>query len=169
MCRLMRVVMLVGLTGGLCFLPSAQAVFPPPVKDEAKFFSKEALAKADKKIRDLYEKYKKDVVIETLPSLTAEQMKKLDEDGKNKYFPRLAREKAVALGLNGVYILLIKRPTHLQVHMDPDTQKKMFTTANRKALIEKIITQFRDDNFDQGLLDGLDLIEASFQVNARTK
>src|SRR5206468_11877554 len=36
----------------------ARAVFPPPVKDDAKFFSAEALDKANKKIRTIYGEYR---------------------------------------------------------------------------------------------------------------
>jgi uncharacterized membrane protein YgcG len=158
-----------GFLTALVLVVPALAVYPPPLKDDGKFFSKEGVEKANKKIRDIYEKYKKDVVIETLPNLSTEQEKKLNEDGKGKFFARMARERSVALGLNGVYIAIVKKPTHLQVHMDPDTQKKLFTAANRKTLIDKIVAQFKEDAFDQGLLDGLDAIEKALKANSTSK
>src|SRR5262245_10503189 len=119
MSRLLRVVTLAALACGLLVVGTARAVFPPPIKDEGKFFTKEGLEKANKKIRAIYEKYKKDVVVETMTSLTPEQAKKMDEEGKGKYFARLARDRSVEMGLNGIYILVLKKPQHLQVHMDP--------------------------------------------------
>jgi uncharacterized membrane protein YgcG len=169
MCRLTRFVALAALACGLLIVGTAFAVYPPPVKDEGKFFSKEALEKADKRIRAIYEKYKKDVILETATALSAEQSKKMDEDGKNKYFARLANDRSKAVGLNGVYILIYKKPQHLQIHMDPDTQKKMFTAANRKTLTERLVAKFKDDEFDAGLADGLDAIEAAFKANSGQK
>jgi uncharacterized membrane protein YgcG len=169
MCRLLRVCALTTLACGLLGVSTALAVFPPPIKDDGKFFTKEGLDRANKKIRDIYEKYKKDVVVETMTSLTAEQAKKMDEEGKGKYFAKLARERSVAMGLNGIYILFIKKPQHYQIHMDPETQKKTFTASNRKTLSEKIVAQFREDQFDQGLLDGLDAIAAALKANSASK
>jgi uncharacterized membrane protein YgcG len=146
---------------------SAHAVFPPAIKDDGKFFKSETLEKANKKIREIYEKYKKDVVIETIPSLTDEQEKKLKEEGREKFFARFALDRAKALGVNGIYILLFKKPTHLQVHMDPGTQKKAFTAANRRALIDKIVANFKEEKFDEGLLAGLDVIESTLRVSTK--
>jgi hypothetical protein len=145
----------------------ARAVFPPSIKDEGKFFKAETLDKANKKIHEIYQNYTKDVVIETLPSLTADQEKKLKDEGKDKFFARLALERARELGVNGLYIVFCKKPTHLQVHMDPATQKKAFTAANRKKLIEVFIKHFKEEKFDEGLLAGLDTIAQALKENSK--
>lgn len=155
--------------GCLVVTGTALAVFPPPVKDDGKFFTKDGLDRANKKIREIYEKYKKDVVVETQTALSAEQEKQLKEDGNTKYFGKMARERSEALGLNGVFILLLKKPRDLTIHMDPATQKGMFTTADRKKVIDKIVARFREEEFDKGLLDGLDAIDAAFKVNSMSK
>jgi len=166
MCRVLRMtVSLTVLAIVLGVISPALAVFPPPADDKAKFFGKEALDSANKKIRAIYQNYKKDVVIVTIPALSPEQTKKLDEDGKTKFFAKLARDNAVDIGLNGIYILICKKPQHLQVHMDPDTQKKAFTAANRKTLIDKFVAQFKEDNFDAGLKDALEAIETALKAN----
>lgn len=69
------------------------AVFPPPIKDDGKFFKAEGLDRANKKIREIYENYKKDVVIETMASLTEEQEKKLKDEGKSVFFKRYIRDR----------------------------------------------------------------------------
>jgi hypothetical protein len=145
----------------------AHAVFPPSIKDEGKFFKPETLDKANKKIREIYENYKKDVVIETIASLTADQETKLKEEGKEKFFAKFALDRARALGVNGIYIILCKKPTHLQVHMDPGTQKKAFTAGNRRALIDKIVALFKEEKFDEGLLAGLDVIDSALKANTK--
>jgi uncharacterized membrane protein YgcG len=148
----------------------AAAVFPPPIKDEGKFFSKEAVEKANKKIREVYEKYRKDVVVETLNALTPEQEKKLKEEGDEKrFFARLALERSRELGLNGVFVLISRKPRYLWIHQDPETQKRMFTSRNSSAARDKIIEHFRTGEFDQGLAAGLEAIEAAFKANAADK
>jgi hypothetical protein len=145
----------------------ARAVFPPAIKDDGKFFTADGLEKANKKIREIYQNYKKDVVVETLPALSADQEKKLKDEGKEKFFAQFAVSRAKELGVNGIYIVFCKKPTHLQVEMDPGTRKKAFTNADRKKLIEKIVARFKEEKFDAGLLDGLDVIESTLKSNLK--
>lgn len=147
----------------------AWAVFPPPVKDEGKFFGKAALDRANAKIRELYQKYQRDVVIETISTLTPDQEKKLAAEGKTKFFARLALDRANELGLHGVYVLICKKPQHLQVHMDPQTQKTAFRVGDRKALIDALVAQFKNDDFDAGLDAALKSIEQSLKANSSGK
>jgi uncharacterized membrane protein YgcG len=145
----------------------ARAVFPPPIKDDGKFFKPETLEKANKKIREIYEKYRKDVIVETLPSLTADQEKKMKDEGRQKFFAKFALDRSKELGLNGVYIVFSKNPQHYQIHMDPGTQKKAFTASDRAKLAETIVKRFKEGNFDAGLLDGLDVLEAGLKANTK--
>jgi uncharacterized membrane protein YgcG len=160
------VIGLLALMLGLVLAGSAQAVYPPPLKDDGKFFSKDTIDKANKKIRELYEKYKKDVLVETLMTLSVDQEKALKEEGTEKFFSKLALARAREVGLNGVLILLSKKPSYLRIHMDPDTQKSAFTTQNRKVVVNKMVARFKEDNFDEGLLEGLNAIEAALKSNS---
>src|SRR5947209_3815693 len=99
------------LAAGLVPTGPARAVFPPAIKDDGKFFKAETLEKANKKIREIYENYKKDVVVETIESLTADQEKLLKEEGKTKFFAKLALDRSKVVGVNGIYIVLCKKPT----------------------------------------------------------
>jgi hypothetical protein len=146
---------------------TARAVFPPPIKDDGKFFKPETLEKANKKIREIYEKYKKDVVVETLPALTADQEKKFKDEGKNKFFARLAFDRVKELGINGVYIVFSKQPQHFQYLPDTATMKKEFSKAEGKKLSETIIKHFKEGKFDEGLLAGLDTIEQALKDNPK--
>jgi uncharacterized membrane protein YgcG len=139
----------------------------PTVKDDGKFFTKEGVEAANKKIRTIYEKYKKDVIVETIPALTAEQEKKLKEDGDAKFFAKLTNDHAKEIGLNGVYLLVCNKPKYVRIHMDPETQKKLFTASNRTATVGKIVARFKEDEFDAGLLDGLKEIESILEANSK--
>jgi uncharacterized membrane protein YgcG len=167
MMRKLPVLCVVAVLGWLVPAGPARAVFPPPIKDDGKFFSKETLDKANKKIRDIYQKYRKDVVIETIEQLTEEQKKKLKDESETKFFGSLAHARIGELGVNGIYIIISKSPRFLQIDMDTDTRKKAFTNKDRKALRDKIFTDFRDKKFDSGLLDALDTIEAALKANSK--
>jgi uncharacterized membrane protein YgcG len=144
---------------------TAWAVFPPPVKDDGKFFKPAGLEAANKKIRELYEKYKKDVVVETLASLTEEQDKALKSDGRGKFFGKLALDRTRVLGVNGIYVLIVKKPQYLQIFMDPATAKKAFTNTDRGRMRDQMFAKFKEDDFDGGLQAGLEVIEASLKKN----
>lgn len=164
MARMSLAVVVAFLAAGTAF-----AVFPPPVKDDGKFFKSSTLEAANKKIRELYQKYTKDVVVETLASLTDEQEKKLKEDGKVKFFSKLALDRSRALGVNGVYILIVKKPSYLQVYMDPATAKKAFTNSDRERLKGQMVAKFKEDNFDGGLQAAFEVIEAALKKNLGSK
>jgi hypothetical protein len=168
MTRTLPAVSLAVLAAWLLFAGPVRAVFPPPIKDDGKFFSKEALEKANKKIKDIYQKYKKDVVIETLGELTEEQKKKLKEStSETNFFGSLAHARIGELGVNGIYVVISKSPRFLQIDMDTDTRKKAFTNKDRTAAREKFFAGFREMKFDAGLLDALDAIEASLKNNSK--
>jgi uncharacterized membrane protein YgcG len=145
--------------GLLMLVGSGLAVYPPAVKDDGKFFNPASLEAANKKVRAIYEKYHKDVVIETLESLTAEQEKELEKEGKAKFFAKLADTRIKALGVNGVYILVTKKPHRVQVETDPDTRKTAFSNEDRNEVVKRIIARFKEDDFNGGLNAALEYIE----------
>jgi hypothetical protein len=151
---------------------TAQAVYPPPVKDEAKFFSADALGKANKKVKEIYDKYKKDVVVETFAAVPADLKKKLEDledkkkaKGRAEFFGEWAQARSKELGLNGVYVLVCKEPAFLYIHMDADTRKKAFTAKDRDKLRAKLVEKFKDKEFSAGLTEGLAVVEGALKAN----
>lgn len=138
----------------------AWAVYPPPVKDDAKFFKVSTIEAANKKIREIYENYRKDVVVETFSTLTSEQEKALKADGKDKFFRKLSVERVKALGVNGFYVVISKNPTYLQVELDSSTRKAGVTNADRDKIASRIIAKFKDEDFDGGLQAGFEAIDS---------
>lgn len=152
----------------LCWLlPAAavRAVYPPPIKDEGMFFSKETLEKANKKIKDIYDRFRKDVVIETFPAIPDDLETKYKDMERKKFFTEWATTRARDLGVNGVYILICKKPGHLQVEIGNETQQKVFTLEDRDRLARGLLSKFKDKKFDDGLLEGLDFIEKTMKSN----
>jgi len=145
----------------------ARAVFPPPIKDDGKFFSAEAVDKTNKKIKEIYAKFKKDVVIETYAGIP--EGKKLPEDPKKvgEFFAEWAKTRAQELGINGVYVLICKMPTRLRTEVDPETLRRAFTNADDDRLRKRIIAAFREKKFDEGLTGGVEVIEAALKANVK--
>ena len=164
---MIRWTLIAALLAVLGLTAPALAVYPPALKDDGKFFSKEGVEKANQKIRAIYEKYKKDVIVETITALTADQEKQIKEDGEAKFFAKMTNDRSKEMGLNGVYLVLCKKPKYLRMHMDPETQKKLFTASNRTATVGKIVARFKEDEFDAGLLDGLKEIESILETNSK--
>ncbi len=165
--RRCRVLVPVVLAGWLAAAGTAAAVFPPPVKDDGKFFSAEALEKANKKIRQLYTDFGCDVVVETVPAIPADLEAKYKELGKDKFFLHWAEKRAGELGVNGVYILVCKSPGRVEVVIGGPTGKRRFAVGGRDRIVNKMLGPFRDKKFDEGLTAALDFIENTLKAAAR--
>jgi hypothetical protein len=154
------------LFGWLGLVSPAAAVFPPAIKDDAKLFSAEAVEKANKKIREIYSTYKKDVVIETYAAIPADLEKKFKDKGKAEFFKEWAATRGKELGLNGLYILICKEPRYL--YMEVDTRsKKAFKTSDGEKLKKTLFTAFKEKKYDTGLTEALDVVESAFKSNLK--
>jgi hypothetical protein len=145
----------------------ASAVYPPPVKDEAKFFSAEALEKANKRVKDAYRVTKKDLVIETYA--TVPEGKKVPEE-KNKreeLFKAWVNERCRDLGVNGVYVLICKSPAYYYIEADRETLRRAFTTKDEAKMRQKLLAALRERKFDEGLKDVIDVFEESLKANLK--
>jgi len=103
------------LAGWLGLIAPASAAVAPVIKDDAKFFSAEAVDRANKKIKEIAQKYNKDLLIETFPEIPEDRRKDYKEEDKRQFFEKWARERAHDNAVNGVYVLICKEPPHLQV------------------------------------------------------
>jgi hypothetical protein len=156
----------VGLVAGCLVLAGpARAIYPPGVKDEGKFFTKEGLEKADKKVREIYAKYRKDVVVETYMSPPEGKALPEDREKRAEFYREWAEKRIKELGVNGVYILVTRKPPHLHMEVDELTRKKAFTQSDRNKAAKKMLAEFKDKKFDAGLMSALESIEESLKAN----
>jgi uncharacterized protein len=146
---------------GLLIPGTAQArVFP--VNDEAELFSTEAIRKAELDIRAIDQRFHKEVLVET----TAKDPTGIDNP--HSYFASVAKNKAREKRLDGIYILINKgkvaRDNVLEIIVD-DRTGQTFTTEDRRALRDRILTNFKKNDYNDGLLQGLQFIESRFAAN----
>jgi hypothetical protein len=134
----------------------ARAV-PPVIKDDAKFFGPEAVQKANDLIKEITRKSGKDLLIETVPAVPADQLAKvkgMSHEERDRFFSDWANQRVKDAVVNGVYILVTKEPAHVQVEVTPQA-RSVFDRRTRDQLIQILLTKFREKKFDEGLLDAV--------------
>src|SRR5262245_25718338 len=127
------------------------AAVTPEIKDDGKFFSAEAVKKANEQIRELYRKAARDLLIETyaaVPADDVEKVKNLQRDERDKYFEKWAKQRVEARVVRGVYVLICKQPQYLYIEYTRDSG---FDNATRDRLREIFFSEFRGERYDAGL------------------
>src|SRR5208283_4564577 len=107
------------------------------VNDQAGFFSAEAVARANKEIKEFKQQLKKDLVIETFQTVPADKVKLVEGltgEAKSKFFAEWLRERSLAGKVDGIHVLICRQPPHIQVGESEETAKRAFTTADRDRL-----------------------------------
>jgi len=151
-----------------CFvLVTPAAAVAPQVKDEGRFFSPETIKKADEQILLIAQKHARDVAVETLPSIPAdkaEKFKGLSGEEKAQFFLNWAKERARAQAVNGVYILVTKEPSHLEVVLrQAEKEQPLLSKTQQNKLIELLLKNFRAKRYDEGLLEAIKFVEDQYQ------
>ena len=93
----------------------------PEIRDDANFFSPAAVQKADQRIREIYRRHDRDVLIETFPTVPAadsDKVKAMDEKQRNAYFLGWAKSRFKERVVNGAYILICKEPLQFEVGVE---------------------------------------------------
>lgn len=161
------------------FAAPALAAIVPEVRDEGGFFSADAVRQANGVIVDIQRDFKHDLLIETFKTVPAdkiEEFKKLDRAGQAKFYDDWAKQRARTAKVNGVYVLIVKEPGHLQAEVGNETREKVFTIENRNKLAETMIKKFREAKeakddadkqkfYDQALLDGVRYVHSTMKSN----
>jgi len=147
-------------------LAGAALAVAPEVRDQGKFFSAEALKKADEQIRTIYRKYQQDVLIETfnsVPADQAEKVKAMDAKARTEFFTKWANDRAKERVVNGVYVLITKEPRYLYAEViyseGAGRDRKVLPREFFKTVREAMIAEFSKGRFDDGLQAALRAVE----------
>jgi S1-C subfamily serine protease len=131
-----------------------------PVKDGAKFFSAEAVAKADAEIKRLAHRFGRDLLIETYPAVPpddTDRVRAMAGEEKEVYFRAWAQRRARAQGVNGITVLICRDPTYLYVNVAQEA-KPVFDESAERRLRDLLRTRFHDRKYDEGLLAAVKLV-----------
>jgi TPM domain len=157
-----------GLVACLGIVTPAHAV-APETKDGAKLFTPDAVKKADKEIREIARKFDKDLLIETLPGVPgaeAERVKQMSTEERGKFLRNWARDRAETAVVNGIYILILKDPPHLEIVITPKARSSFDQEAFTK-LRDLLLRQLRDKHYDEALLQAVDLVRDRLAAGAK--
>src|SRR5262249_5543130 len=118
---------------------------------------------------ELHKKYKKDLAIETFAEIPAKLKKDYNPDERAKFFDKWARERAGELQVDGVYILICKSPSYLEVEVGNKTEKAGFSQAERKELRDKLLKHFKDKEYDKGLAEATNYVGDRYAAHFKGK
>src|SRR5262245_35356541 len=93
----------------------------------------------------------KDLRLETYAHIPTDRADQYVPEKRHEFFATWAYQRAKALGLDGVIVLICKDPAFLQVEVGERTKQRAFTLANRDHLRDLLVTAFRQRHFDDGL------------------
>ncbi len=142
----------------------APAHEPFTVRDEAKFFSPEAIQKANQDIALIAHRYGRDLLIETyatVPAEDAERVKAMNRDERLAYFHDWAKKRTQAERLNGVMILICRSPSSLYVNVSQRAQG-VVTPAEEKVIHGALLAAFREKKYDDGLAGAVRQVREAF-------
>lgn len=125
----------------------------PEIRDDGKFFSAEAIKKADARIREIARKYERDLLIETfatVPRDDEEKVKAMDAKARADYFLQWAKKRVQDRVVNGAYVLICKEPRWLRVGV-VEREPHKFPPGSSASLEKVIAKEFAQGQFDDGL------------------
>ncbi len=132
------------------------------VKDDGKFFSKDAIDKANDKIAQIKRDYNKDLAIETYESVPEDDRAEAKKEGR-KYFAAWAKRRYKSLDVGGIYVLLVKDPRTIEINSGTRTDLKAFTARERKEARDLLVKHFEKKDFDGGLLAMVNYVDRTLE------
>jgi hypothetical protein len=130
------------------------------VRDGGKFFSEEAIRKANDDIRAIARKYDREILVETFrepPDGKAEKVAAMSAEERARFFREWANDRARAAKVNGLYVLICREPSHLYLE-SVGSARKVLDEAYTKKIVEKVLVKFREKKYDEGLDTAIDMV-----------
>ncbi|HEV8293246.1 MAG TPA: TPM domain-containing protein, partial [Tepidisphaeraceae bacterium] len=147
-------------------LPDGSAL--AEVKDETGLFSSSAIKQADQATRQIKQKYGKEMLVEVFAEIPAELRGQYSPDRKDQFFADWIKRRFQDLKIDGIYVLICRTPSHIQVDAGGKTRERAFTSQNIDQLTNILATRFRNKEFDQGLLDAINYVDRTLAANLGT-
>jgi uncharacterized membrane protein YgcG len=124
------------------------------VRDYAKMFSLDAVAKANQSLADVRRKTRWSAVIETVESLGGQTARDV------------AIANAKAIQVHGLYLLIAKQEHKLRA-VPSQAARSVFTPEKIRAIDDAVATAFKMKEFDTGLGDATDQVRRAAESDTR--
>ena len=142
------------------------------VLDNGAFFSEQAKSDAAKVIGELERTLHEDLAIETFKEIPAELKAGVNVQDKaalGHLFEQWASKQFKQKGVNGVYVLIVKEPAHLQISVGNNTQRQAFTLTDRDALSSLMRAKLHAHQNDEALRDGANFVFATMKSHTNPR
>jgi hypothetical protein len=142
------------------------------IQDSGGFFSEKAKSEANALIQQTTAKFRKDLRVETfseIPAAIRSGVNLEDKAATAQMYEKWARQEAAERRVNGVYVLLVKSPSHLHAVVGKDTLQKAFTATDRDALVAIMLGRLREKKSDAALLEGSRFFAGQIALHAASR
>ncbi len=125
-------------------------------KDDGKIFGEAAWKRVAPAAEKLSKEKGTDFVVETFatPPKDADKVAAMKPAERDKFFKAYAESRAKELKLKGVYVLVIKNPTNMEVIYGPKADFPFDVGAKIKSTM---FASFKEGKFDEGLIKAIDM------------
>jgi uncharacterized membrane protein YgcG len=140
------------------------------VRDEAGFFKPQTVAQANEVIKEIKQRYKKDLLVDTVrhvPEGKRREATSPDTDVKARFFADWAIGRAREEGVNGIYVLITREPGHVEVVVGNHT-RTVFPDEDRRHLEHILLAHFREKEYDEGLLEAVRYVRSALANEPRS-
>jgi uncharacterized protein (TIGR03000 family) len=110
------------LNSGELLPAEARRQAPSGMRDDGRFFSTDAAARADSRAREFARRYGVSLLIETFPTVPdgqADKVRKMSKEDRTRFFYNWTVERIKDIHPDGIYLLVCKNPGHFRIHVMP--------------------------------------------------
>lgn len=136
-----------------CCLVSPTLAIEPEVRDSARIFTSRGVSDANQILRDIKKTSKVDVVVETFDGIPSDRQQEAKSQNIDTFVTNWAKDRARTIGVKGIYVLICRNPNKLAA-ID-NLVDRQFSDSNLREMRGRMIEQFKDKKWDDGLLMGL--------------
>ncbi|HET6251677.1 MAG TPA: TPM domain-containing protein [Tepidisphaeraceae bacterium] len=133
---------------------TTSAAATPTVRDEAHLFDDATLSQVTAAVREIRQKFDKDLTIETFATIPDILQPRFAAEDKNTFYEHWLRDEARAAKTDGIFVLIVKNPGRLQIGVGDKTKAKAFTYADRDEMRDLMLKDFRKAKFNDGMIAG---------------
>ncbi len=137
------------------------------VFDQGHFFSAHAAKRADRAIFAMAQRYGRDLEVATYGQMPA-ALRSYKPKNLGKFFKRWARVLGKKDHLNGVVVLICRKPGFFQIRANKATNARGFSRADRTALHAKLLADFNRKHFDRGLREIVRSVRRAYKAHGLT-
>jgi len=122
------------------------------IQDTGNMFSQQAKTAAQQQIDGLVQRTGKQILVYTIPALNGRDASQMADDV-------FSGQK-----INGVLLFMSAQDRQLEIKID-DASRQTITPSRETQIRDTMLSDFRQNEYDQGLKDGVDLIRADFTAS----